>query len=542
MTGRRPPDAPSRVVRDELVPSREAALATYRPRFLKAIDRALSLEIDRRPKTVAAWRTELLALEPEAPLWRRTLGVPPVPDAAVARATSDGQSLEEALAEGLATATAELPPAGATVRAPKVGGGLVSLFARVRDRREGKEAAAVPPAAALPPRANEIAAKPAPARTTRPPPEPQKSEKEPVSWWPRSRPRPMPGRATRWISWRPLLVKLSIGAGVAAIAVGFQDRLPGLETRGVTTLTSASPSVEPIRHFRGHEGSAVAAEFAGGGRYLITVGTDQKLRVWDPSSGGQVRKLDLVSSKVTSLAVEGSRAATGHQDGTIVVYDIEYGREIARMKRNEATVWSLAFAGSETSLLAASHDWTFARWDTTKPQAPARVYEGHESAVEAIAYVAEGDRVLTGSADKSVRLWDLDSGSLVRTFRGHDDFVSKVAVGFGGHVLASGGLDGVVRLWQPGSSRRLRSLTPGRGPIGALAASPTANDVAVGTGDGVIRIYDTRRGHLSRAIGSEGPGVTGLAYAPDGKTLAAAYADGSIRLWAGEVGRRLAKE
>ncbi|HEX6612142.1 MAG TPA: serine/threonine-protein kinase, partial [Hyphomicrobiaceae bacterium] len=60
VTGNRPPDAPSRMITDDLVPARDAALSSYRPAFLAAIDKSLKLEISQRPKTVAIWRKELL--------------------------------------------------------------------------------------------------------------------------------------------------------------------------------------------------------------------------------------------------------------------------------------------------------------------------------------------------------------------------------------------------------------------------------------------------------------------------------------------------
>ena len=69
ITGRRPPDAPSRMVKDELVPARDAALSSYRASFLRAIDRALALNVESRPQSVAAWRGDLLAPEPPKPGW-----------------------------------------------------------------------------------------------------------------------------------------------------------------------------------------------------------------------------------------------------------------------------------------------------------------------------------------------------------------------------------------------------------------------------------------------------------------------------------------
>jgi serine/threonine protein kinase len=64
ISGRRPPDSPSRILKDDYVSAKKAAQATYRPRFLAAIDRALDLDMARRPQTIAAWRSDLLAPEP----------------------------------------------------------------------------------------------------------------------------------------------------------------------------------------------------------------------------------------------------------------------------------------------------------------------------------------------------------------------------------------------------------------------------------------------------------------------------------------------
>src|SRR5690606_683236 len=96
VTGRRPPDAPSRMINDDYIPAAEAARGSYRARFLRAIDSALALNIEARPRSVAAWRRELLAPDdkPAARGWlsrgRRskssrdpdpTAVLPPSPDA-----------------------------------------------------------------------------------------------------------------------------------------------------------------------------------------------------------------------------------------------------------------------------------------------------------------------------------------------------------------------------------------------------------------------------------------------------------------------------
>ena len=66
ITGKRPPDAPSRVVNDEYVPAREAALGSYRSAFLDAIDKALKLEVGERPQSIADWRGDAAGARAQA--------------------------------------------------------------------------------------------------------------------------------------------------------------------------------------------------------------------------------------------------------------------------------------------------------------------------------------------------------------------------------------------------------------------------------------------------------------------------------------------
>ena len=76
ITGKRPPDAPSRIVNDEYVAAGEAALSSYRSGFLGAIDKALRLEVGERPQSIAEWRGDLLAPEPKRAPGRLGLRLP----------------------------------------------------------------------------------------------------------------------------------------------------------------------------------------------------------------------------------------------------------------------------------------------------------------------------------------------------------------------------------------------------------------------------------------------------------------------------------
>ncbi len=529
VTGKRPPDAPSRIVKDALVPAREAAISSYRAGFLAALDRALALDIEKRPQSVAEWRGPLLAPEPRKPGWlQRTIGkaadhedahieakpvaaplsgaVPPPPDAPGAQ----GGLLE--YIDRLKKQSA--PPSGIARKDP------LSISPQPEALPKSPTETLVLPRTAALPRADD-----APAATQRP------ARKK--------LPRPRRLRSGGERSWWPLTLKLMVGAGIAAAAVGLQDELPSFEVRGAVTETSAARQIElprqqdevlAPRQLEGHPGGATAVAFTEDGRRIVTAGVDGALKIWDAANGSPQRTIDLGASKVTALAVLGQRALTGHEDGGVQLWDLARGERTGQFRRNQASVWSVAFMGEPNRFLAASHDWAVSVWDTRAPNAPVIAIEAHESAVQAAAYTQIGF-FASGGADRMVKLWDAVSGSSIRTYRGHRDFVSAVAFSPDGSTLASASRDGHVKLWSTASRRLSRTLTRQAGQVGALAFSPAGDLLAAASADGKVRVWNFRRGRLVRIFGDDAAGFRSVAFSPDGRWVAAASDSGAVRLW-----------
>jgi WD40 repeat protein len=76
-----------------------------------------------------------------------------------------------------------------------------------------------------------------------------------------------------------------------------------------------------------------------------------------------------------------------------------------------------------------------------------RTFRGHADFVISVAFSPDGQMLASGSYDKTIKLWDVQSGQEVRTFRGHTDLVTSVAFSPDGRLLASASQDGTVRLW-----------------------------------------------------------------------------------------------
>ncbi len=534
VTGKRPPDSPSRMVKDEFVPAREAALSSYRPGFLKAIDRALALQINQRPQSVAAWRGDLMAPEPPKSNWlSRTRGQQARDDDSEPAAVAVTQPLPDVPGPqgGLLDFVDKLkrPPAAAAdpAAARAAASGDVKSVTRPQQAATVKVDQPPIPRVLAKGRKNKasVAASPAPAPVAALPAVVVAHER-------RAPPKPV----RRWGGprWRPLVFKLVVGAGIASAAVAMQDKIPGFQSTPQPlpgARTTATPAAVPLAELKGHKGAVGNVAYTDDGRSIVTSGDDRTLRIWSSTTGSLSRTVPLDESPPTSLALMGTRALTGHDDGRVMLWDLDRGDKPAAYKRNDADVWSVTFAGEPNRFAVATHDWKIALWDAGTTTAPLHVFDGHESAVQAIAFSRQRRLLASGSADRTVKLWNLETLDLERTYRGHPDFVTALAFSPDGKTLASASLDGSIRLWSTASNRMQRKLTGHKGRVGSLAFSPAGDALASAGDDGTVRIWDQKRGRTSRTFVGHAGVVKSVAYAPDGKSIAAAGDDGVVRIW-----------
>ena len=565
VTGKRPPDAPSRMVKDEIVAAREAAISSYRAGFLKAIDRALELNVEARPQSIAAWRGELFAADPPKAGWlTRSLEKKKKKEQDVARPQVEADPPKPSEDRG-SPAAAE--PAHPLPDAPGPKGGMLDFLDRLR-KKPAPRGAPVARAAASKAQAEtvklESAPPPAPkvkkAATPKSPdlkkPAAKKVEpkdpapKKPVSpkkaarkapapfQLRRSSPRPRPVKRGRW-SWVPLAFKLLIGVGVASAAVAMQDRFSAIGSRGGTAppslQTQTKPpalNVTPVASFDTHQGRVAAMDYSDDGRWIVTAGSDATIKVWDAVNHTLVRTIELENGRATALALYGKRALTGHANGKIELWDLERTQKLTTVQRNEASIWAVAFMGQSDRFAAASHDWKVTLWDVRQPSEPLNVLEGHENAVQALAVAPGRGLLASGSADRTVRLWDMASLKRKRTYRGQRDFITALAFSNNGKMLAGGALDGRIRVWSTLSRRTLRLLRGHRGKVDDLAFSPSGNLLASASGDGTVRLWNLKRRSFSRTLPGHIGGATALAFTPNGQQLASADANGELRVWA----------
>ncbi|MGQ0455728.1 MAG: protein kinase domain-containing protein [Hyphomicrobium sp.] len=519
VTGKRPPDSPSRMLKDEMVAVREAALAGYRTNFLDAIQRGLVLTTDGRPQSIAAWRGALLAPDPEKPGIVERIRERTIAKRRVEKNTP--------AASPPAAAIAAVPP---PPDAPGPKGGLLDFVAALKP--------SVPDNAAKAPSAPPPANKPeAPAKAKAA--ETKAAAKSAVKAATAKRPRPNPDvKRTRPLL-RGLMTKMALAAALAGAMIAAHERAPrtiagqppGLTTGAIPTR-DASRTLAQSAEFKAHDGAIEAVALSGDGQSIVTLGRDNMLKVWSAETRALQGSVILDDGPATSLAVRNRRAAVAHTDGAIAVYDLDSLKRAARFKRNDATVWATAFVGSEDVVAGAGHDWAITLWETASESAPAGVLQDHESAVQSLAVDGAGRWLASGGADRNVKMWNLERLEAPRrTLRNHSDFVSAISFAPDGGLLAAGSLDGGIRLWSVSSGRLQRTISGHNARITTLAFSPSSDLLASASDDGAVRLRGLKRTRLYWTVGGLDAGAKALAFSADGQSLLTGGGDGVVRVW-----------
>jgi len=171
--------------------------------------------------------------------------------------------------------------------------------------------------------------------------------------------------------------------------------------------------------------------------------------------------------------------------------------------------------------------------------------KGHRDTVCCLAFSPDGRRLVSGSFDDRIRIWDPRDGTAQGTLaehasRGGAGWIRCLAFNPDGTLLASGGGDHVVRLWDPRTGEPVRVLTGHTGAVDTVAFSLDGRRLASGAWDRTVRLWDTGSGtHVTLSGGSEGSHGDCVAFSPSALLLATGEwpaesnpgADTSVRLW-----------
>lgn len=278
----------------------------------------------------------------------------------------------------------------------------------------------------------------------------------------------------------------------------------------------------------GHTAAVTALRFTADNAKLISASADKSVRVWQVGDGAPAGRIDL-PLPVQALAIAGNgQVVTGGGDNLMRVWNMPAGpaRSLAALP---AAVTAMAVSPDRKLVALALADGSIQLQDSSSWQV-AKTLAGHAGAVNSVRFQAGGARLVSGGADKTLRVWDVAAGQQVAKVD-VPAAIEAVAIHPSGNQAVSGAADGAISVWKIAETPALeRPLMGHTGRISGLAYSNDGGLIYSASADGTLRAFQSGDGAQRYAAQAGGP-IHDLATSADGQWLATAGEDKSVRVW-----------
>jgi WD40 repeat protein len=196
-------------------------------------------------------------------------------------------------------------------------------------------------------------------------------------------------------------------------------------------------------------------------------------------------------------------------------------------------VFSIAFSRDGKKLVSGSADKTVRVWNVATGEECFAPLSEHRGSVLSVAFSPDGSKIASAGADGEILLWDAESRVRIRAFVGHEKSVRGVAFSPDGGIIASASDDKTIRLWDTATGSPLgEPLNRHKGSVNSVAFSPDGRTIASGSFDKTIRLWDTATGSpLGEPLNGHTESVNSVAFSPDGRVLASGGDDKSVLIW-----------
>jgi WD40 repeat protein len=285
----------------------------------------------------------------------------------------------------------------------------------------------------------------------------------------------------------------------------------------------------------GHRDGIWVYAFSPDSSRIASGGEDSTARLWDAATGKLLATCEGHTSKVLGLAFsrDGSRLVTTSADGTVRQWKVESGREVEPpYDRHSGEVFSAAYSPDGKWIASAGDDRTVRVWRARGRQDVA-ILHGHTGRVVQVAFDPDGRRLASlsrpnafvSAGDDTVRVWDVAPDATLPVLRGHTNYVYPVVYSPDGRWLASGSWDKTVRLWDAETGELCATL-PHPGVVMDLAFGPDGTWLITGCKpDDRLRIWDVATARVRRTIPLRDPNVYSVTVSPDGTRVAVTTGD-----------------
>jgi len=291
----------------------------------------------------------------------------------------------------------------------------------------------------------------------------------------------------------------------------------------------AEPLAVLERKLTGHENWVKSVAVSPDGTWAASGSDDKTVKIWDLETGACRATLQGHTDQARSVAIasDGKRILSASADMSVRVWDASSGRELAKLDGHTGVLWSVVALRDNARALSGGWDNTLRLWDLASGRCLKTIRVGEESKenlptdVFSTAVDPAGTRALSGHRDGQARLWDLETGQCLATLKGHSEIVKSIQVTSDGRFAISGSNDTTVKIWNLEAGTCVGTLEGHQNAVDSVAISSNGALIAsTGFQDHTVRLWDWRSGACLQVIKHEvNKDPISVAFSPLGSRL-----------------------
>jgi WD40 repeat protein len=251
--------------------------------------------------------------------------------------------------------------------------------------------------------------------------------------------------------------------------------------------------------------------FSPDGDKFLSASADHTLSLWDINKREKILSFTGHKDWVRACAFspDGKRVVSASSDKTLRVWDAQTGKHIRTLRGHSDQVFDCAYSPDGSLILSASGDKTLKVWSAAECELPwwkrrkrilIRTMRGHKSLVPGCAFSPDGKSMVSASWDRTLIIWDAESGKALNTLTGHNERVNTCAFSPDGKQIVSGSKDRILKVWNAEPARESSPKTRLSAETLACAVSPDHKRVVSLSKDHTLCLWDTERGELVRTV------------------------------------------
>ncbi len=204
--------------------------------------------------------------------------------------------------------------------------------------------------------------------------------------------------------------------------------------------------------------------------------------------------------------------------------------DLLTIQSHTAAVQSVSFSQDSRRLVSGSWDHTIKLWDALTGE-KLHTLEGHTGWVRSVGFSHDGSRIVSSSDDLTVKIWDARTGQEIRTLKGHDGTVQCAAFSPDGSHIVSSSNDQTLKVWNAKTGELQQTLTGHKASVLTVAFSPDGKLVVSGSDDHTAKIWDVQTGKVTQDFAEHSAPVQSASFSPDGLRIVSGSREGLVLVW-----------